>query len=200
MSNPPEKTSPNATANATDTQSARPPKGFLSRIWIRQLGSAIVIISAISGGAVWVTNKMIDYGRTLEQTEQLKRDTAELISVKDQLKTMQQANEQINDQLKALTKEKEELLRERTGLVSRADKLQDELLILSKQLTANDNCSFVHRQIEAAQRAVDQHRPFTISSQGPDSDYLREHQILIDRLQEYQNQLGRCRGTPEPVR
>jgi uncharacterized protein (DUF3084 family) len=174
------------------------PRGFWTKVGfvLGGLVSAATLCSVIAGAGIWGYNKLVDHGRGLEKADQVVRDLAELQSTKEQLKTAHIRNQQIQSELERLLKDRETLRSERDSLRSQLDARQADVLQLTKMLAANDNCSFVHRQIEAAQKAVDTHYALG----GPTQDYLRRHQILLDRLKEYQNQLGQCSGRATAAR
>ena len=188
--------------SATLVSQAPSPRGYWSRFGriFGVLASVVAVGTGIAVAGTWGYNVIIDRGRGFEKAEQVVRDLAELKATKEQLAMVQRQNQQVHAELERLIKDKETLGRERDNLRIQLDAHQASVLDLTRQVAAGNNCSFVHRQIEAAQQAVDNHTPWITSSAGPSAEFLREHQILVDRLKEYQNQLGRCGGASEPVR
>lgn len=154
--------------------------------------TAVLATLVIAGN--WAVNKMIEYGRQIEKDTQLQIDKAELKSTKDSLMAKSDENTRLQAELNRSNHDRDSLTQENKDLRISLEQKQEEIIQLHQKLAANDNCAFIHRQIEMAQQAVDQHQPFVVTLDGPSPEYLRKHQILINRLNVYQEQLGQCRG------
>jgi chromosome segregation ATPase len=191
--------SPVPIATASTQATTAPPNRSLwanAALVFGALASVVAVVSGIALGGIWMYNGVVERGRELEKTDQLARGLTELQSAKEKLATAHVQNQQIRGELERLLKDKETLRSERDSLRTQLDARQADVLQLTQMLAANDNCSFVHRQITAAQNAVDTHHAWN----GTTPDYLRRHQILLDRLKEYQNQLGQCSGRATAAR
>ena len=198
MGNSQNRSLPVATIASSQPLAPLPPRNLWAKaaLVFGGLASAVAVVSGIALGGIWIYNSVVERGRELEKTDQLARGLTELHSATEQLATAQSQIQHVRAELSRLITDKETLTQQRDSLRVQLDSQQAEVLRLTRQLTANDNCSFVHRQIEAAQRAVDNHHPFVYGGESPGPEYLRKHQILLDRLKEYQNQLGQCSGRP----
>ena len=201
MSSPQNRAAP--AAKVISSPLAAPPRRSLWAKVIMACGglaSVVAVVSGVALGGIWLYNSVVERGRELEKTDQLARGLTELQSAKERLATAQSQIQQVRAELGRLIADKETLTQQSASLRAQLDTQQAEVLRLTRLLTANDNCSFVHRQIEAAQEAVDNHHTFVYGPGGPSQEYLRKHQILLDRLKEYQNQLGQCSGRPLATR
>jgi len=202
MGTPQNRSLPVTVASSDQAPAAPSPRSLWAKaaLVFGGLASAVAVVSGIALGGIWIYNSVVERGRELEKTDQLARGLTELHSAREQLATAQSQIQQVRAELGRLIADKETLTQQRDSLRAQLDTQQTEVLRLTRLLTANDNCAFVHRQIEAVQKAVDNHLPFVYGAGGPGSEYLRKHQILLDRLKEYQNQLGQCSGRPATTR
>lgn len=202
MGNSQSRSLPVATIASSQAPAAPPSRSLWAKLALlfAGLASVVAVVSGIALGGIWLYNNVVERGRELEKADQLARGLTELHSAKEQLATAQNQIQQARAELGRLLADKDALTQQRDSLRVQLDAQQAEVLRLTRLLTANDNCSFVHRQIEATQKAVDNHRPFVLGRDGPGQEYLREHQILLERLKEYQNQLGQCSGRPTAAR
>lgn len=198
MGNSQSRSLPVATIASSQAPAAPPHRSLWATVARVSAGlaSVMAVVSGIALGAIWLYNNVVERGRELEKADQVARGLTELHSAKEQLATAQNQVQQALAELGRLLADKDALTQQRDSLRIQLDAQQAEVLRLTRLLAANDNCSFVHRQIEAAQEAVDSHHPWA----GTTPDYLRKHQVLLDRLKEYQNQLGQCSGRPTAAR